>query len=330
MRDRPPLAGARPRTASRSLGSAERDSGRRQECTPKILPVLACGRGPACPAPAIRRHSFALNRGFQQRWWRHLKATGERHSGDRSGQPHSRPGTITPLSSLSQARIQFSSMLGRIGVRAFLPFWSQVGVEGGSHMAGFASSFSQLVIAVLCIGAAPAVSHALGSDVTAPVTTNDSDGLWHNSPVTVTLSATHSESGPQTTYWSIDGATPPSSGGTLVGDALATRLSRPTSPRPPIIPQTVRTREVPVGRCRKQHRDTAVLFGQDRHSGSDHHAERCRQGLVQRGGSPCPFAMRRLSKSRSTWHSVDGVAAPGTSFTVPAADGAHAVLYWVA
>ena len=62
--------------------------------------------------------------------------------------------------------------------------------------------------------AVPAIGQA--ADITPPVTTDNADGLWHASDVTVTLTATDSESGPQTIYYSIDGATPAASGGTVV------------------------------------------------------------------------------------------------------------------
>ena len=62
--------------------------------------------------------------------------------------------------------------------------------------------------------AVPAIGHA--ADITPPVTTDNADGLWRASDVTVTLTASDSESGPKTIYYSINGATPATSGGTVV------------------------------------------------------------------------------------------------------------------
>jgi hypothetical protein len=83
MRDRPPAAGALPRSACHRLGSAERDSGRHRECTPKILPVRAFGCSPAC-RPPLPRHSFALNRAPSNAGGR-TESTGERATGHRYG-----------------------------------------------------------------------------------------------------------------------------------------------------------------------------------------------------------------------------------------------------
>ncbi|MCI0497845.1 MAG: hypothetical protein L0Z54_06110 [Thermoplasmata archaeon] len=43
------------------------------------------------------------------------------------------------------------------------------------------------------------------ADITPPTTTDDHDGLWHNSAVTITLTAVDSGSGVRETYWRLDG-----------------------------------------------------------------------------------------------------------------------------
>jgi hypothetical protein len=62
--------------------------------------------------------------------------------------------------------------------------------------------------------AVPAIGYA-ATDVTPPITTDNTNALWHNTDVSVTLTATDSESGPAMTYYSIDGLTPPVAGGML-------------------------------------------------------------------------------------------------------------------
>jgi hypothetical protein len=81
MRDRPPVAGVRSRSAFRSPDSAGHDSGRHRECTPTILPVRACECDPAC-RPPLRRHSFALSRLPGNAGGR-TESTGERATGHR-------------------------------------------------------------------------------------------------------------------------------------------------------------------------------------------------------------------------------------------------------
>jgi hypothetical protein len=58
-------------------------------------------------------------------------------------------------------------------------------------------------LALLVLLAAPAL--ALADDATPPVTSDDCDGLWHNSDVTVTLSANDDQSGVASTEYSQDG-----------------------------------------------------------------------------------------------------------------------------
>jgi hypothetical protein len=58
-------------------------------------------------------------------------------------------------------------------------------------------------LALLVLLAAPAL--ALADDATPPVTSDDCDGLWHNSDVTVTLSASDDQSGVASTEYSQDG-----------------------------------------------------------------------------------------------------------------------------
>jgi hypothetical protein len=64
-------------------------------------------------------------------------------------------------------------------------------------------------------------------DNTPPVTADDSDGLWHNGPVAVTLTASDDLSGVQATYYTIDGSDPDESSSqgtsiTLTADGIYT------------------------------------------------------------------------------------------------------------
>lgn len=85
------------------------------------------------------------------------------------------------------------------------------------------------IIAVCLLGAlfggVTSIAIAAEGDVTPPVTSDDYDGLWHNSSVTVTLSATDDISGVGTTFYSLDQGSTWLSGSSFVVEATPDHLN---------------------------------------------------------------------------------------------------------
>lgn len=86
------------------------------------------------------------------------------------------------------------------------------------------------VIVAVCLlialfGGATSVAIAAEEDVTPPVTTDDYDGAWHNTSVTVTLTATDDNSGVAATFYSLDQGATWSLGSSFVIEATSDHLN---------------------------------------------------------------------------------------------------------
>ena len=182
-----------------------------------------------------------------------------------------------------------------------------------------------VLLLTLCV---PAVVQAL-ADTTPPVTTDNADALWHNTDVNVTLTATDSESDPLTTYYSVDGTTPPSSGGTL---------SDPST--------LLLTIVFPAATDHSNDGShTLSYWSVDNAANTENPAKTCTVKIdtaapttTLSGASKTwynasvPLTLVPADASSGpdeTWYSIDGaLAVQGTSAIVPGVEGDHSVAYW--
>ncbi len=82
-----------------------------------------------------------------------------------------------------------------------------------------------ICLLVAIFGGATSIAIAAEDDVTPPVTTDDYDGAWHNTSVTVTLTATDDISGVAATFYSLDQGATWSSGSSFVIEATPDHLN---------------------------------------------------------------------------------------------------------
>ena len=75
----------------------------------------------------------------------------------------------------------------------------------------FSNSVVPFTGTTFTVSSQPTVTVSAPADVTPPVTTDDVDGLWHNTNVTVHFSCTDAGSGCATTYYTTDGLDPTTS-----------------------------------------------------------------------------------------------------------------------
>jgi len=161
-------------------------------------------------------------------------------------------------------------------------------------------------------------------DTTAPVTTDDTDGLWHKAAVTVHFSATDGGSGVSYTQWSTNGGTTWTNGASVVIAAPADHSADGS--------HTISYRSIDrVGNTETPAKSCTVKIDTQRPSTTDDVNDTAWHGAVVTvhltATDPSPGS-GMSGGSAKTEYKLDGAAGWSTGTSVPVSgDGIHTVVY---